>query len=58
MKTAAIVIGAVGLVFAAGEPVSWNLPVGVAMIIAAGIMYEVKNRKEKKKTTINNNKKQ
>ena len=48
MKTAAIVIGAVGLVFAAGEPVSWNLPFGVAMIIAAGIMYEVKDRKEKK----------
>ena len=48
MKTAAIVIGAVGLVFAAGEPVSWNLPVGVAMIIAAGIMYEVKDRKERK----------
>ena len=48
MKHIAILIGIVGLVFAAGEPMRWNLPVGVGMILAAGIMYEVKDRKEKK----------
>ena len=28
MKHVAIAIGIVGLVFAAGEPMRWNLPVG------------------------------
>lgn len=48
MKHIAIVIGIVGLVFAAGEPVSWNLPVGVGMILAAWVLYELADRKERK----------
>lgn len=47
MKHAAIVIGILGMVFAAGEPVSWNLPVGVAMILAAWGLYEISERREK-----------
>ena len=48
MKKVAIFIGILGLVFAAGEPVSWNLPVGVAMILAAWGLYELADRKERK----------
>lgn len=48
MKKVAISIGIVGLVFAAGEPMRWNLPVGVGMILAAWAIYEIADRKEKK----------
>jgi hypothetical protein len=47
MKHIAILIGIVGMVFAAGEPVSWNLPVGVGMILAAWGLYEIADRKER-----------
>lgn len=48
MKQVAIAIGIVGLVFAAGEPIRWNLPVGVGMILAAWALYELADRREKK----------
>ena len=48
MKHIAIAIGIVGLVFAAGEPMRWNLTVGVGMILAAWVLYEVADRREKK----------
>ena len=48
MKHIAILIGIVGLVFAAGEPMRWNLPVGVGMILAAWVLYELADRKERK----------
>lgn len=48
MKHIAILIGIVGLVFAAGETMRWNLPVGVGMILAAWGLYELADRKERK----------
>ena len=48
MKHIAIAIGIVGLVFAAGEPMRWNLPVGVGMILSAWGLYEIADRREKK----------
>ena len=47
MKHIAILIGIVGLVFAAGEPMRWNLPVGVGMILAAWALYEFADHKER-----------
>lgn len=48
MKKVAIAIGIVGLVFAAGEPMRWNIPAGVGMILAAWALYEIAERKERK----------
>ena len=48
MKKVAILIGIIGLVFAAGEPMRWNLPVGVGMILAAWGLYELADRRENK----------
>lgn len=47
MKKVAIVIGIIGLVFAAAEPMRWNLPVGVGMILAFWGLYSLAARKEK-----------